>query len=239
MSLSDVTVVIPTNPIPLHPDTSILEETVASVRHWFPDSEIFLCFDGMGGQPYPREDYAEYTRRALWLADKEWGAVVPTIFGAWYHQSGMMLETLPEITTPLILYVEHDAPLVTDCPIDWKTVYGALYGGFSDLVRFHHEAVIPEPHQHMMHGEMPSGLMRTSQWSQRPHLATTAFYRRIMTSHFRPGQPEFIEDRMHSVCDTAFRQYGLMGWRQYRTHIYYPEGNIKRSYHLDGRKRET
>jgi len=238
---SDITVVMPTSPIPAHPDTAILEQTVASVRHWLPTAEIVLTFDGLSSEHYHRhDDYEEYIRRVLWLADHgSWGPVVPELFSDHHHQSGMMRHILPAIHTPLVLYVEHDAPLVTDEVINFPAAARFLLDGRGDLVRFHHEAVIPEPHQRMMHGGYwwKCGVIRTSQWSQRPHLATTAFYNRIMESHFAWNDKVFIEDRMHGIADTAYRRYGMEGWQQYRMHIYDPGGgNLKRSYHLDGSK---
>ena len=236
--MSDISVVVPTSPIPAHPDTEVIEETIASIRHWLPDAEIFLTFDGLPPDHYHRHtQYEEYIRRALWLADHGgWGPVYPEVFTAHQHQSGMMRRILGEITTPLILYIEHDAPLITDELIDFPAIEKFLLQGHSNLVRLHHEGVIPEDHHHMMHGE-EKGFLRTSQWSQRPHVATTAFYSRIMEGHFPWSDRTFIEDRMHGVVDTAYREHGLNGWQQYRLHIYNPPGdNLKRSYHLDGRK---
>lgn len=240
----NITVVMPTSPIPTHPDTAILEQTVASVRHWLPDAEIILTFDGLPPEHYHRhDDYEEYIRRALWLADHgDWGPVAPEVFTTHHHQSGMMQWALPEIHTPLLLYIEHDTPLVTDEPIDFDAASQFLLGGRGDLLRFHHEAVIPEEHEVMMHGGYWNhcGVIRTSQWSQRPHLATTAFYERILASHFAWTDKVFIEDRMHGIADNAFRRFGMEGWQQYRLHLYDPgPPNLKRSYHLDGRKTQA
>jgi hypothetical protein len=238
---SDVTVVVPTSPLPRHPDTGILEETIASVRYHFPDAEIILTFDGPSVDNVHRhDDYQEYIRRALWRA-RSWGAVCPFVFTEHRHQSLMMKGVMGEIRTPLILYVEHDAPLVCDEPIRWDLAVGLLGSGEANLVRFHHESLILPEHQHMAHGSLGLGegiaAVRTSQWSQRPHLATTAFYDRILTSYFPWGDRTFIEDRMHGIVDEAYRRYGMAGWEQFRLYIYAPEGgNIKRSWHLDGRK---
>ena len=239
--IGDVTVVVPTSPIPRHPDTAILEETIDSVRFHFPDAEIILTFDGLSADTVHRHhDYQEYIRRALWRA-RAWGAVCPFVFTEHQHQSLMMRRVLGEIRTPQVLYVEHDAPLVCDEPIPWGPIQSILSSGEANLIRFHHEAVIPEPHDHMMHGVRDFGegmtMMRTSQWSQRPHLATAAFYGRLMDSYFPWTDRIFIEDRMHGIVDEAYRIYGMPGWEQFRLYIYAPEGNnIKRSYHTDGRK---
>lgn len=238
-----ITAVIPVSPIKQHPETSILEQTVESVRYWLPDAEILLTFDGVRAeQEDRRQDYEEAIRRILWLA-KEWGAVCPFIFDEHKHQTGMLRAVIDEIRTPLLLYCEQDTPLVIDEPIDWEAITNLVNWGHSNLVRLHHEGVIPAEHGHMMHGidELALGgrFMRTSQWSQRPHVASVAYYRRCLDSYFTPEAQSFIEDKMHGIVDEAYRNDGISGWMQHRLHVYIPgDNNIKRSYHLDGRAGE-
>ena len=82
-------------------------------------------------------------------------------------------------------------------------------------------------------------MVRTVQWSQRPHMASTGFYRQIIADHFdNQRNPMFIEDRMHSIVETAWRKHGEAGWTRYRLWMYHPEGNVQRSTHLDGRAGE-
>lgn len=246
-----ITAVVPVSPIASHPDTTILDETLDSIRHHHPDAEIILTFDGVRPEQQDHyADYEEFIRRALWRCDKHYGGVVPLIFEEHRHQSGMLRAVLDEIRTPLLMYVEQDTPLVTDEPIEWDDICQLISSGRSNVVRLHHEGRIPDEHQHMMHGEEPdefaqwweathTEFTRTSQWSQRPHVASTAYYRRILDSHFSENARCFIEDRMHGVVDNAYRRDGMAGWNQHRLHIYAPDGgNIKRSYHLDGRAGE-
>jgi hypothetical protein len=57
-----------------------------------------------------------------------------------------------------------------------------------------------------------------------------------MNDYFSPKAKCFIEDKMHSVVQSAYINDGFLGWSQHRLHIYHPKGNnIKRSYNLDGR----
>lgn len=243
-----ITVVTPVSPIKSHPDTAILDETLDSIRHHFPSAEIILTFDGIRAEHASRRrDYEEFIRRALWRADHHYGGVCPFVYEEHRHQSGMMRAILDEIRTPLILYVEQDTPLVTDEPIDWDAIASLISSGESNLVRLHHEAHIPTEHKHMMHGEItfgapqhyPAQFTRTSQWSQRPHIASLAYYRRIMADNFSDNTKCFLEDVMHGAVDNAYRRDGLAGWMQHRLHIYTPHGgNIKRSYHTDGRAGE-
>jgi hypothetical protein len=76
---------------------------------------------------------------------------------------------------------------------------------------------------------MGGPLRRTRQWSQRPHLAGAGYYADMLQSEFSPQARCFIEDRMHSIASSHPERHRLA--------IYHPEtGNVKRSYHLDGRQ---
>lgn len=252
-----ITVVTPTSPIKSHPDPGILFETLDSIRHHLPDAEIILTFDGVRPEHRGRRrDYEEFIRLALIRARQD-HAICPFLFEEHRHQSGMMRAILEEIKTPLLLYVEADTPLVTEPqagqtdnphfpPIDWEEIECAINSGMSNVVRLHHEAAIPDPHQHLMHGlEIHErwfprvDFMRTSQWSQRPHVASVAYYRRILESHFSQDSRCFIEDRMYGIVENSYRLDGIAGWNQHRLHIYMPhQGSIKRSYTTDGRAGE-
>ncbi len=240
---SDITVVIPVSPIRSHPSTEILEETVNSVRHHLPDSEIILTFDGVPMHKLVQSDkrwaidYEEHIRRALWQADHEWHGVCPFIFDDHLHQVGMMRQVINEIGTELLLYVEQDTPLVTDVEsFVLRAPESYILQGDFNVVRFHHESVIPQEHQYLMHGRW-GNLICTSQWSQRPHLASRAYYRRLLNDYFSEDAKCFIEDKMHGVVANAHKEDGLQGWNQHRIGIYAPEflDTMKFSYHLDGR----
>ena len=235
-----ITAVIPVSPIPSHPDTAILDETVASIRHHLPDIEIMLTFDGVRlEQEGQRADYEEHIRRALWKADHDplWRPVCPFVFDDHLHQVGMMRAILPEIRTDQLLYVEQDTPLVTDWEIEFSVISNFIKSRNANVVRLHHESVIPDEHRHMMHGthywNVP--MVQTSQWSQRPHVAATNYYRHALDTYFSPEAKSFIEDKMHGIVSEDYLIDGLEGWARHRVHIYAPEGNIKRSYHTDGR----
>jgi hypothetical protein len=235
-----ISIVTPVSPIKSHPDTAILEETITSVRTLFPHSEIFLTFDGVREeQESRRQDYDEFIHRTLWLADHVWGNVVPFIFEEHQHQSGMMRHIIDKIETTLLMYVEQDTPLVSDEPTDFAAIEQFILDGSSNVVRLYHEGVMPTEHAHLMHGRNDQ-FIETSQWSQRPHIASTAYYRRILKSHFSDDSKCFIEDNMYGVLDEAERIDGYQGWVQHRVHIYDPgAGNMKRSYHTDGRAGEA
>lgn len=232
---SDVTVIIPVSPIPSHPDTSILEETISSVRYHLPESQIIITFDGVREeQEDEREDYEEHIRRILWKFCDDIN-VKPYIFEEHLHQVGMARRIINEITTSLVLYMEQDTPLVIDEPIEWPLVEQFVSSGQSNFVRFHFEGRIPEAHKSLIIGKPEGGFLKTVQWSQRPHVASTAFYKRILSENFSDKSKCFIEDLIHGKVMEDWLRYKEQGWNQWRLHIYYPEGNIKRSYHTDGR----
>jgi hypothetical protein len=237
----DVTVLIPTSPVAAHPDTSLIETTVGSIRYWLPDAEILVMCDGVRPeQEHYRQRYEEYLERLLWLSGTKWDRVLPVVHDEHLHQVGLTRRALEMVRTPLVLFVEHDCPIVTDEPIDWPALTAACLSGEADLIRLHHEALVLPDHEHLMLDRDPQDvagapLLRTVQWSQRPHLATAGFYRRLLAEDFPPGYVGMIEDRMHSVVESAWRDYGLAGWHRYRLWMYSPPGQIKRSYTLDGR----
>lgn len=246
MDLRDaVTVIVPTSVIPAHPDTSMIETTIDNIRTQLPTSEIIITIDGIRPEQWERvADYEEYKRRLLWLCNHEWQNVLPVIFDDHMHQASMAREALKLVKTPTILYVEHDAPITPDREFDWTALISTVIAGTANVIRFCHEELILPDYKHMMLDEQPQKLrgvlpmMRTAQWSQRPHLASTAFYRNMIDTYFNPDSKTMIEDVMHGIVHSHYEREGTMGWNLWRLWIYCPDSDslgIKRSYHLDGR----
>lgn len=235
----DITVIIPVSPIKSHPSTMILEETIRNVRYHHPIAKIIITFDGVREeQEELRSAYAEHIRRVLWISH-QWGNVYPIMFAKHTHQVGMAREALKHVTTPLILYVEQDTPIVIDEPIDWKLLIDMIKSGESNVIRLHFEGRIPEAHRGLMIGEVEGKFQKTIQWSQRPHLALSDFYRQMLQNNFSTDASCFIEDKIHGAVQDDYGLYGMDGWNKWKLHIYCPsETNIKRSYHTDGRAQE-
>jgi hypothetical protein len=242
-----VTVLIPTSPIPSHPDTSIIEETISSVRKCLPSCEIILMIDGIReDQEHYRAAYAEYTRRLLWKCSFEWKNILPVVYREHLHQAAMTRNCLDKVRTPMILFVEHDTPIVTDRFIDWTNLFEVVLQGHVDMVRLHYNYCINEEHWPMMLDRSKPfevcgvRLIRTFQWSQRPHIASTSFYRRIIQDKFTPDSRTMIEDRMHGIVEENYRHNPQTGWNNYRLAIYMPnDDNIQRSLHLNGRMADS
>lgn len=233
-----ITVVVPTSPIPSHPDPGILNETMASVRARMPACEVLLMADGVRPeQEHRRDDYEEYLRRALWSANHQWRNVLPLIHDEHLHQAEMTRRALELVRTPLVLFVEHDTPLIGDIP--FADLVTPVCDGRADVVRLHHEASILEPHRYLMVDPEPvyvDGLpmQRTAQWSQRPHLARASWYRDMLAGHFPAHARTMIEDAFYSAVATPWIERGEWG-SPCRLWMFTPPGDIKRSGHLDGR----
>ncbi len=229
--IDSTTVVVTTSPIPSHPSTEIIDQTIQSIRHHL-DSEIIIGIDGVREQQEDRRaDYEEYVRRLLWKCNFEYKNVTPVLFKTHKHQSGMMKDIIKMIKTPLLLFMEHDTPLVTDEPIDFPYLQKTLLDAKAHAIRLHYEAFIPEPHKHLMIGEPEGDLLKTAQWSQRPHIARVTFYTELM-KFFSENSNCFIEDYLYGRLISAWEEGN---WNYWKLFIYHPEGNIKRSLNLDGR----
>ena len=233
-----ITVVIPVSPIKSHPSTEILEKCVGTIKSHLPNAEMIITFDGVRSEHESRRaDYEEFTRQALYLCNMEWDAI-PVLFDEHTHQVGMLRAVIDEIKSPMILYVESDTGLTPDREIDWEYCMEKIMDGTSNMIRFHYQGHMDKEHEHLMFNHKGK-LLETIQWSQRPHLASTAYYRRILTTYFSPDAKSFIEDVMHGVVQKEYQENGKSGWFQHRLHIYYPDdGYLKRSDHFDGREGE-
>ena len=235
----NITVVIPTSYVKSHPDTSVIEETIKTVRQRLPESEIIVTFDGIRNEQIGgTADYQKYIEAMLWKFNHEYKNILPMVFDKHTHQIGMMREALKQIKTDLVLYVEHDAPLCEEIP--FKELAEIVLAGGANLIRFHHEALILEVHKHLMLDKSPitvNGVpvVRTGQWSQRPHLALTAFYRRILFEELSYNAFGMIEDGIIGKPSQALLNRGEVGWNDWKLMIYAPERDMKRSYHLDAR----
>lgn len=237
-----ITVLVTTSPIPSHPDTAILNETLASIRERLPHAEILLGCDAVRPeQAHLADAYHEYLRAVVWKAQHHWHGVLPVIFDTHQHQAAMTAALLEQVTTPCVLFAEHDTPLTGDIP--FGPIAAAVRTGQVNLVRLHHEVRILEEHQHLMVDAEPRHvegvpLLRTVQWSQRPHVASTGYYRRVLAGYFPPGARTMIEDRMHGIVANAWWERRVVGWEEHRLAIYAPPGNRQRSLHSDGRAGE-
>jgi hypothetical protein len=232
-----VTAIITSSPIPSHPDTAMLEETVQSVRDRLADADILIVFDGVRPeQAHLAGNYHEHVRRIVWKCNWEWHNTLPVVMREWGHQANATREALRYVRTDTILFLEHDTPLVGDIPFD-ELIEEIELGG-ANAIRFHQDVSIHPDHERLMLDPEPRvinglPLRRTSAWWQRPHLADAWFYRNMLNDYFPPESRTMIEDRVYGemFVDCTKRR----GWNDWRVYIYQPDGDMRRSGHLDGR----
>jgi hypothetical protein len=239
-----ITVVIPTSPIPDHPSTVIIEKTIQSIRFHLPESQIIVMADGVRPQvEHRRAQYEEY-KNQLSKRLLDYGRIEMAVFDQPTQQAWMLRETLKQITTPLVLFIEHDTYLPTtwsprddgsthpeDCTFAWQDIADIIMSGQVNMVRFYLWQQIWHEHEHLMHGKLIQGnstFVKTTQYSQWPCIAAADFYRKILTEHFQPTERKMIEIGMYGPVANA-------PWEQYRIAIYYPEPNARRFYHMNGR----
>lgn len=236
----NLTVLMCTSPIRSHPSTDMINKTIASVRSRLPESEIIVMIDGVRPeQEYLRAEYEEYISRLLWEINFEYDNVRPMVFSEHMHQSGMTKAALHEVRTPCILFVEHDTPLQDE--IEFEEIVRVVESGVANLVRLHHESHILVEHEHMMLDSAPVDiggikLMKTVQWSQRPHVASKDFYERILREHFSEHAKTMIEDVMHGIVHAPYVDRGRSAWMDFKLWMYAPDPNaMQRSGNFDGR----
>lgn len=233
--MSDITVLIPVNPVPSHPSTEVLDETVASIRSRLPDAEIIFMFDGVPAWLMQfKPEYEEFKTTMLWKINNELQPALPLVFDEHRHQSLMVREALKLVRTPLVLFAEQDTPLHNDIP--FTELSEVIKNGYANVIRFHFEASILDDHKHLMLDETPIDILgqpflRTRQWSQRPHLASTKYYQHICDTYF-DNEPRFIEHIMYGLIAEGGDNYD-----EHRLHIYAPDGTFVRSKHIDGRRK--
>lgn len=219
--------------MPSMPSTDVLDMTVLSIRERLPECPIFFLFDGVPAKSMQYlTAYNEFKSKMLWKIN-EMGNATPFVFEEHKHQSGMVKDVIKLVQTSMVLFMEQDTPLHNDIP--FKEIAETIKCGYCNTVRFHFEAQIHPEHKHLMLDQEPIDvlgvpMLRTRQWSQRPHLSSTFYYNNIASRYFT-GKPMFIEHVMYGLIAE-----GGDNWDEHRLHIYAPKGTLVRSKHLDGRR---
>jgi len=226
-----------TSPIPSHPSTEIIEESIRGVRAYpeLKDAEIIIMIDGVRDEQLRYAPaYEEYKRRLIELCNwhPDFRGCLPLVFDEFTHQATMTREALKLVRTPYILYVEHDT--YPDGDIPWASFFEAMKEvNCIELSIF--QMVLPV-HEHLFgENQVIAGvpLRKTLQWSQRPHLAHTEWYRWMIEEYFEPGWRTMIEDVLHGHVRTD----GWANHRKYDTWLYVPDDeNIIRSVTSNGRR---
>lgn len=243
----EITALVPTSPTRGGPEAAwdLLRTTVESVRERLPDAEIIVMCDGVRSEQEDlRAEYEQMLGRLMYACQREWRGVMPLVFDHHAHQANMTREALNLVRTPTVLFIEHDMPLEGEIP--FSGLIAMVRSGFANVVRLGQDRereqyaqlmLDPEPALWIDQTTRAPGVpyVRTIQWSQRPHVASTGFYRQMVGTYFGTQSRTMIEDVMHGVVQTAYHRHGQAGWEQFRLVLYAPGGNEARSRHLDGR----
>lgn len=235
-----ITVLIVTSPSPLHPSTSVIEETLDSVRTRLPGAEIIIGLDGIRSEDRHHEsEYHEYKRKLCALTNPMQN-VCPITFAEHRHQSGMARFLLEMTHTPYVLWMEGDTPLTGHIPFD--DCVDLMRDHDLSILRFTHEAGILDEHQYLFLDKQPGSkpFVRTVQYSARPHLIKTDKFRDLVHTFFGSGARTFLEDTLYGALQyTGTNATGHKAvkeaWDKHRMAVYAPKGSWKRSEHLDGR----
>lgn len=231
-----ITVVVTASPIPSHPSTEIIEQTIDSIREQLPTAEIVVALDGVRPEQADQAaDYHEFVRRLTWLTNFRWHNVVPVVADHFLHQANLTIEAMEHVHSPLMLFVEHDTPLCGDMP--WDRLCNAIEAGDANVIQTYHFDAIHPDHQGIFlehHPQRVEGvwLRRTMAWWQRPHLASADWYRSLL-SDFTPQSRTMIEDAVYPVMERDVR---AGNWDRWKVWLYEPDTpSVKRHIHLNGR----
>ena len=232
MNSADITVLIPTSAIPIHPDTVIMDETIAGIRHHLPDAHIIILADGVwSGIAHRQFQYDNYLK----LIDGKYPNSRVVRFQQHTQQTAMAQYAIQNfVKTRFIFWNEHDAPLRTDREVDWGAIIEQLKCGNAGLVRFtYFDEGIHEAHEHLVHGRycdlLTPGVtwVKTLQFSGWSFMTTVEYF---VTKIFSgpPIGKEMLELRMYQ--DVAASQ-----WEKYKIVIYCPDSPAQRFRHSNGR----
>lgn len=141
-----ITVIIPTSPVPANPDITHIIDTIDSVRERLPLAEVIVVADGVRPeQDDQRQAYEEALNGLVWACNWRWRNVVPVILDDFGHQANATRAALELVTTPLVLFVEHDTPLVGES--DWPGLCAFAMSGEANAIRFHFDVAIHADHE--------------------------------------------------------------------------------------------
>lgn len=222
-----ITVVIPTSPIPCNPSTEILDETYESIRFHLPDVPVLVLMDGVC--PNDKDLADKYNGFKKRIVVKDWDNFNYFEFTKWTHQSGMLRYIFERdvIKTPLVLWIEHDLPLLP-LTIDWRGIVRSLLMGEVAGIRFHLIGLIKQVDRSWV-TDNGVPLKMTVGFTGHPQILKTEFLKAIVDS-IEPDAKTYLE-----IYPTDF--FLQKHAEEYPYGVYVPEGDHIRCAHIDGRTR--
>jgi hypothetical protein len=227
----ELTVVVQTSFVPSHPDTAMLERSLASLSLLGQRRRFLFLFDGLRGSPEDERRYRWYKQlvRAQFPGDC-FEAVEPVGSG------GCLRRALDRVTTPYLLYWEHDWELSR--PIDTAGILRTLRDQPAvRSIRLNQRVTLQAPGDLELLQRSPDEavpLVATPCWSANPHFARTETYRSFVLPRCVDGQAlevPLFEAALHDYYARGLpRQHAEWG-----NCIYGTIGAAAVVHHLDGR----
>lgn len=237
-----VTILVSTSPVPSHPDTALLDETIARLRAYpeLADCQLILMADGVRAEQQHRKlAYDEFKGRVRGrINSSQLPHVILLESTTHEHQANMTMLALEKVKTPFIFFCEHDTYPVGDVPMAGIVEAMQAHPDRLKHVRLHiFERMLPE-HDYLMFDKAPIRigglpLVRTKQWSQRPHFASSEYYRWFLRTYFKKHPKTFIEDPLYGIILEDYEKGAVV--EKWGMAIYAPEGDKLRSGHSCGR----
>jgi hypothetical protein len=148
-----------------------------------------------------REQYTEYLKKLAALVNEgKLGNTKLSVYANHSQQAIMTRNVLHHhVTTPLILFMEHDAVFRTEPPINFEVIFDLLLRKEANLIRFYGWKDIWHEHEYLMRGEFThSGqrFVKTVQYSQWPLVSRTDYHRELL-KRFPAQQITMIEPAVY------------------------------------------
>ena len=227
-----LTVVVQTSFVPAHPDTALLQRSLASLKLLGGRMSFLFLFDGLRG---PAEDERRYQWYKRLVRAQFSGECFEA--GEWVGSGGCLRRALDRVTTQHLLYWEHDWEL--NRPIDTPGVLRTLRENPAvRSIRLNQRVTLQAPGdlellQRPSEAAVP--LVATPCWSANPHFARTETYRSLILPRCVDGQP--LEVPLYEESLRAYREHGLHRQHQdWGNCIYGSIGDAAVVSHLDGRR---
>jgi len=204
--MNPCSILMPTSPIPSNPSTEMIEQNIAKARAYpaLRDCEIIIMCDGVRSeQEHQRAPYEEF-KRNLHRIKENLGNTKILEFPEHTHQANMTRRALEMVETPLIAFIEHD--FWPQGEIDFDGIFRVLLNQSAvKVVRLYASHVVYDSSMMLFPDKLNRftlegvPLIKTIQWSQNPHIATTAFYRWMIKEFFGTKARAMIEAVMAAV----------------------------------------
>jgi hypothetical protein len=249
----NLTILVLTDLIPLHPDPWFLDTTVASIYYHMqglpPDTPLIIAGDGL--------DTNSDQNRKRW---QDYQAVLRETYNESSHQlhfarqrlgiSGLLRDVWPKIETEFVMVVQHDLPFVRSIRLPLVLEAMDAYPENVTLVRFNLARNFPSAKREWKYPvwkdffNSPTpvrefkgiNFTKTAHWSDNNHICRKSYYDELW--------PKFEQHKAFTGKMRAPERIMTMDLiaqdfpecERYCTHLYGAYGEAPYIYHLDGRR---